>query len=231
MVADLHILDLGRRAYRPVLALQEALVAARVTGAIPDTLLLVEHDPVYTLGRRAQESHILFSTEQRARLGIEVVQTGRGGDVTYHGPGQLVGYPILSLAARGQGAVWYVCRLEQVLIRALAGFGVAAGCDAINRGVWVGAEKIAAIGVRVTRHITMHGFALNVNPAMEHYAGIVPCGIRERGVTALHRQRPDVGMDDVKRAVRDAFVAVFAYQHALTVEERGVLPAGNTIES
>jgi len=208
----LHVMDLGRQRYAPVHALQEQLVAERGAGSIPDTLVLVEHEPVYSMGRRAKDDNILASVEQRARLGIEVVHTGRGGDVTYHGPGQLVGYPILDLADHGGGAVWYVSHLEETLIRTLAAFGVEAGTDPINRGVWVGREKIAAIGVRISRKITMHGFALNVNPNMQHYDGIVPCGIQGRGVTALHRFRPDLSLADVARQVALMFQTVFGYE-------------------
>jgi lipoyl(octanoyl) transferase len=207
--AATSVLDLGRRAYRPCLALQEETVARRQRGEIPDTLLLVEHDPVYTLGRSGKEENVLLQADELARLGIEVIRTGRGGDVTYHGPGQIVGYPIVDLAARGAGVLWYVRALEDILVRTLSDFGVTAAGDARNRGVWVGREKIAAIGVRVTRHVTLHGFALNVRTDLAPYAGIVPCGIRDRGVTSLHRFVPDVTMEAAKRAVVRRFLEVF----------------------
>lgn len=205
----LDILDLGRRAYRPVLEMQERLVEERREGRIPDTLILVEHEPVYTLGRNADEKHIVASPEELSRLGIDVVKTGRGGDVTYHGPGQLVGYPILDLGARGEGAVWYVGALEELLIRVLADFGVQAGRDPVNRGVWVGARKIAAIGVRISRRITMHGFALNVCTDLSQYRGIIPCGLTGRGVTSLNLLAKGVTIPAVKTSVVERFKQIF----------------------
>ncbi|MCE9613693.1 MAG: lipoyl(octanoyl) transferase LipB [Lentisphaerae bacterium] len=217
MSTVLNVMDLGRQPYRPVLELQERLVAERVRGEIPDTLVLVEHEPVYTMGRRATEEHILATPEQLQRLGIDVVQTGRGGDVTYHGPGQLVGYPILHLGERGGGVVRYVSQLEQAILATLAGLGVTAGTDAINRGVWVGRHKIAAIGVRVTRLVSQHGFALNVNTNLAHYAGIVPCGLHDRGVTSLHLLRDAVTLEAVKAGFVKAFQREFGYDEVRQV--------------
>ena len=152
---------------------------------------------------------MLLPREELTRRGIEVVRIGRGGDVTYHGPGQLVGYPIIHLGERGKGVLWYVQALEQILVRVMADFGVQADTDRQNRGVWVGDEKIAAIGVRVTRRITMHGFALNVRTDLANYAGIVPCGITDKGVTSLHLLVPDVSMDAVKDVTVQRFREVF----------------------
>lgn len=207
----LRVTDLGRRAYRPVFELQERLVAERSRNEIPDTLLLVEHEPVYTLGRNAQENNVVASSEDLTRLGIEVVHTTRGGDVTYHGPGQLVGYPILDLGGRARQIAWYVGNLEEVLIRAVADYGLAGTRDRKNRGVWIGNEKIAALGVRIAGRVTMHGFALNVCANLEHYRGIVPCGIRGKGVTSLDRFVPGVTMDDAKEKVVARFAEVFEY--------------------
>jgi lipoyl(octanoyl) transferase len=212
----LHVRELGLRRYRPVLELQRELVEQRRAGTVPDTLLLVEHEPVYTLGRSAKAEHLLLGEAERARRGIEAVAVGRGGDVTYHGPGQLVGYPILDLGARERGLSWYVTQLEEVLIRTLADFGVAAGRDARNRGVWIGNAKIAAIGVRVTRRVTMHGFALNVNPDLREYDGIVPCGVRDADVTALERCVPGITVHDVKPCLVNRFADVFGYVRADT---------------
>lgn len=200
MVAPFELLDLGRRDYESTLALQEERVERRKAGG-PDCLILVEHEPVYTLGRNAKPDHILLSPDEMESRGIHTVQTGRGGDVTFHGPGQLVGYPILSLTERGQGVVWYVSQLEALLITTLAAFGIDAGVDSANRGVWVGDEKIAALGVRVTRGVTMHGFALNVRADLAWYSGIVPCGIVGKGVTSMHRRVPDITMEQVKQRV------------------------------
>ena len=208
----LRVLDLGRRPYGLMMRAQERLALARRRKVVPDLLLLLEHEPVYTLGRNALESHVLISERELRGRGLQVIRTGRGGDVTYHGPGQLVGYPILDLAARGEGPLWYVDALERTMVRALSGVGVEAGTDARNRGVWVGRDKIAAIGVRITRGITMHGFALNVCTDLRAYEGIVPCGLHDRGVTSVERMRPGVTMARVKTAVVAAFRRVFGYE-------------------
>ena len=211
MPFPLQVIDLGRRAYEPVLALQERLVEQRRQDEIPDTLLLVEHEPVYTLGRNACERHVLASAEELTHRGIRVIRTTRGGDVTYHGPGQLVGYPILDLRARGEGVLTHVGSLEKAIVRLLDGFGVAGATDRKNRGVWVGNDKIAALGVRVTRQVTMHGFALNVKMDLAPYRSIVPCGIEGRGVTSLHLFVPDVRAEDVRQRMIRCFCEVFGY--------------------
>jgi len=214
MGCALNIIDVGRCAYGETLDLQKETLEARRREQVPDTLILVEHDPVYTLGRAADSSNILVSAEELAQRGISVAETGRGGDVTYHGPGQLVCYPIISLDRRKKGPVWYVSSLERVLIETLARWGVAGTTDPKNRGVWVGDEKIAAIGVRITRRITMHGFALNVRTNMDHYEWMIPCGIRGKGVTSLHLLVPEIRMEDVKRRVVERFMDVFGYEKA-----------------
>lgn len=211
MERRLNVIDVGCQPYAETLALQERLVAARKADEIPDTLIFVEHTPVYTLGRSADRANILANESELAARGIEVHETGRGGDVTFHGPGQLVGYPILRLHMPDQGPVWFVSRLESALISTLAGFGVTAGTDKINRGVWVDQNKIAAIGVRITQHVTMHGFALNVTTDLSYYAGIVPCGIQSRGITKLEEFVPDIDMQDVKDAFLHQFVEYFDY--------------------
>ena len=198
-------------AYGPAFALQEQLVRQRLAGEIPDTLVLVEHDPVYTLGRNAKENNLLASKEKLAALGVEVVRTTRGGDITYHGPGQIVGYPILALGDRERGVSWYIDGLERALMLTLEVFGVQCGTDSRNRGVWVENNKIAAIGVRITRGITMHGFALNVCTDLRFYDAIVPCGIRDAGVTSLHLLRPGVTPAEVKTRLVRRFAEVFGY--------------------
>ena len=189
------------------------MVQRRRDGSIPDTLLLVEHDPVYTMGTSAVEADVLLSTEERVRKGVALVRTGRGGRVTYHGPGQLVGYPILKLKSSRQGPAWYVSRLEQVLSEVLADYGIRSAGDPRNRGVWVGDQKVAAIGVRITHRVTMHGFALNVTTDLAPYDGIIPCGIRDRGVTSLRHFVPGIRMKDVKSRVVAAFCRVFGYEY------------------
>ena len=187
-MSDLHAAWLGRVPYAEALRLQEACVAARRAGASPDTLVLLEHPPVITLGRSADRAHVLDAADALARRGIEVHECGRGGDVTYHGPGQLVGYPIVQLAPERRDVHRYLRDLEQALIDAAAELGVAAYRAAGLTGVWVGNEKLAAIGVRLsTGRVTSHGFALNVSADLAGFSSIVPCGIRGRGVTSLAR--------------------------------------------
>jgi lipoyl(octanoyl) transferase len=208
---NLRILDTGRISFERAFALQEEVVAARQRQEVPDTLILVEHDPVYTLGRNADPANVIASAEELVERGIAVVPTTRGGQVTYHGPGQLVGYPILDLVARGKGVLWYVEHLEMALIEVLDYFGLEGHTDSANRGVWIGDDKVAALGVRVTRHVTMHGFALNVTVNLSDYDGIVPCGIRDKGVTSLHRFKPDITLETVKPVVIKTFQDVFEY--------------------
>jgi lipoyl(octanoyl) transferase len=176
-------------AYADALALQRSLVDDRRAGRIGDTLLLLEHPPVLTLGVRGDggRNHILASAEDLAIRDIEVHEAGRGGDVTYHGPGQIVGYPIVDLNPHRRDVHRYVRDLETVLIRTADAYGINAHRVQGLTGVWVGDEKLAAIGVRIARWVTSHGFALNVNTNLDHFALIVPCGIANRGVTSMAR--------------------------------------------
>ena len=173
--------------YRAGLELMDQAVAQVKSGGA-ETLLLFEHPPVITLGRSADRGHVLAQPEWLRRLGVEVVDTGRGGDVTYHGPGQLVGYPVLDLNPDRRDVYRYVRDLEEVLLRTLADFGIRGQRAAGRTGVWVrdgGARKIAAIGVRISRWVTSHGFALNVAPDLAHFGWIVPCGIADAGVSSM----------------------------------------------
>jgi len=203
---------LGLVRYGEALALQQSLVDARRHGQVPDQLLLLEHPPVITLGARTRNrfDHVLATPSILAARGIELVETGRGGDVTYHGPGQLVGYPILDLKPDRCDVHRYVRDLEEVLIRAVAAFGIEAERLPGLTGAWVGGEKLAAIGVRISRWITSHGFALNVSTDLEAFSLIVPCGITDRGVTSIGRLlgRP-IPMSEVEAAVVRAFCDVF----------------------
>jgi lipoyl(octanoyl) transferase len=185
----LDVRRLGRVPYADALALQRSLVEDRRAGRIPDTLLLVEHPHVLTLGVRGDggRSHILATADALAARGIEVHEAGRGGDITYHGPGQIVGYPIIDLNPDRRDVHRYVRDLETVLIRAAADYGIQAGRVEGLTGVWVGNEKLAAIGVRIARWITSHGFALNVATDLDCFNLIVPCGIADRGVTSISR--------------------------------------------
>ncbi len=200
---------LGTVGYLDAWELQRRLVDARRDGAISDTLLLLEHPPVYTMGRRTDRAHLLWDAEERASRGIDLVEVDRGGDVTYHGPGQLVGYPIVRLAS-SRSVVGYVRALEAALIDALGALGVQARRSEGYTGVWVGNEKIAAIGVRVAvGGVTSHGFALNVHPDLGDFGGIVPCGISDRGVCSLATLGFDVDLDIVAAHVVTAFSQVF----------------------
>ena len=181
-------IDWGRTPYTPAWHQQEDFVARRLAGGIGDTLVFTEHEPVYTLGvRLGAARHLLWDAAELARRGIEVVETNRGGDITYHGPGQIVGYPILSLAPR-KDLHAYLRFLEQVLINALGNLGLAAARRPGQTGIWLGPRKIAAIGVAVKRWVTYHGFALNVNNDLTLFAGIVPCGITDGTVTSMRQE-------------------------------------------
>jgi len=203
--------------YGDAFEMQRARRDAVERGEAPDTVFLLEHAPVVTLGRKADAAHVLAPPEKLAELGVALCPSDRGGDVTYHGPGQLVGYPILHLAQRGMGVLDYIQAVEESLIRALAACGLAqAGRDARNRGVWVGNDKIAAIGIRVSHQVTAHGFALNVNTRLADYAGIVPCGLADAGVTSLARSLGRaVDMAIVKQQVVAAFGVVFGYDEVV----------------
>jgi lipoyl(octanoyl) transferase len=210
MTRPLTVQRLGRIAYSDALALQEELLEQRTAGRIADTLLLLEHEPaVITLGRGAKEEHVLLSREALGLQGIEVHETGRGGDVTYHGPGQLVAYPIIDLKPDRQDVRKYVAALEEVMIRVAGSYGITAGRVAGLNGAWVGSNKLGAVGVRIRRWVTMHGLALNVSTALDAFDLIVPCGIRDRGVTSLEREldRP-VAMDEVIDRTIEAFTEV-----------------------
>jgi lipoate-protein ligase B len=191
----------GRMPYGDALALQKETVRRRVAKEIPDTLLLVEHPPVITLGKMAKREHLLGS-----RPDVEVVETPRGGDVTYHGPGQIVGYPILDLTALNQDLKRYLGKLEEVMIRAVARYGVQAGRQEGMTGAWVGDRKIGAIGVRVEKWVTSHGFALNANNDLSGFDLIIPCGLRGKGVTSIARETGrEVDLDELRRSVAEIF--------------------------
>ena len=208
--AELEVLRLGRVPYGEALRRQEERVALRQRGEARDSLFLLEHPPVITLGRGADRSHLLFPERELNRRGIEVFETGRGGDVTYHGPGQLVGYPILLLPPDRRDLHRLLRDVEEVLLGVAADFGIEARREAGLTGIWVGREKLAAIGMRVARWVTSHGFALNVGADLSGFDWIVPCGIRGKGVTSLQRLlgRP-VAMDEAADSVERSFRRVF----------------------
>jgi lipoyl(octanoyl) transferase len=215
----LEVRRLGRMAYGDALALQRSLVDDRKADRVDDLLLLVEHPHVLTLGVRGDggRSHILASPETLASRGVEVSETGRGGDVTYHGPGQIVGYPIVDLKPDRCDVHRYVRDIEEALIRTAADYGVTAERVSGLTGVWVGDEKLAAIGVRISRWVTSHGFAFNVTTDLSYFNLIVPCGIADRGVTSLEKL---LGRQVDREDVEDRIVAHFAH-----VFERNVVVA------
>ncbi len=201
---------LGRVEYDHAWAIQRELVASRQAGHAPDTLLLLEHPPVITLGRSGETAHLLGSEAELERRGVALVETDRGGDITFHGPGQIVGYAIVDLAPRGRDLHRYLRDLESVLIRALAEFGIVAGRVEGLTGVWVGDAKVAAIGIRVARWVTHHGFALNVDTDLSYFDLIVPCGIADRRVTSMKALLGDaIDREDVENALACAFELVF----------------------
>lgn len=204
----LIVFHLGRMDYNPALALQRRVHARVVVDEMPPTLLLLEHPHVYTLGRRGSDADILIGPERRAELGVDVAHVDRGGEVTYHGPGQLVGYPIINLKEWGGGPLRYVRALEGMLIATLAELGIVAESEDRPTGVWIDNAKIAAIGVRVSRGVTTHGFALNVDPDLSYFDQIVPCGDPEAQVTSMADQgQADVDVASVVSIVARQFGA------------------------
>ena len=192
----IKIRDLGLQPYWDVWQLQKEMQLKRIHDEIDDTLILVEHDPVYTLGKNADENHLLQSRNKS----VDVFNIERGGDITFHGPGQLVGYPILDLSNYKKSVSWYMRSLEHITIDVLKEYGIKAKRTEGLTGVWVGDEKIAALGVRISRWVTMHGFALNVNTDLTFYDGIIPCGIFDHGVTSMEQHLGYLlNMEDVKK--------------------------------
>ena len=198
--------------YSEALAMQRALVEERRADRVPDLLILLQHPAVITLGVKGDggRSNVVAAPDRLSELGIAVEETGRGGDVTYHGPGQIVGYPILDLRPDRQDVHRYVRDLEEVMIRTCADYGLEAGRVAGLTGTWIGAEKIGAIGVRISRWITSHGFAFNVSTRLDHFQLIVPCGITDRGVTSLEKATGrTISIEEVEGRIVQHFAAVF----------------------
>ncbi len=229
------VVDVGRTSYDACWEMQRELVELRASGRVPDLLLLTEHPHVYTIGKTGNEKHLRVRRSELERDGIPVVHTDRGGDITYHGPGQLVGYPILDLHCVLPDLDRYLRGLEEIIMRALDRFSLRGSRMEGYTGVWVGEEKICAIGIKTTRWITMHGFALNVNTDLSYFAKIIPCGISDKGVTSMERRlgRP-VRMSDVASVVDNEFVSYFGYRKAeggmsallQLLEEVGIRRAG-----
>ena len=180
MAIAYNIIDLGISEFKDTWNLQKELQKKRILGEIEDQLILVEHPAVYTLGKNASREHIL-----KKREGVSVIQTDRGGNITFHGPGQLVGYPIVDLSFYKRSITWYMRELEQLMIDVLKEYGIEGSTKKGLTGTWVKNHKIAALGVRISRWVTMHGFSLNINPDLKYYQDIVPCGIEGYGVTSM----------------------------------------------
>lgn len=209
----LQFQDLGNAPYQQTWDMQKEMQSQRINNKIDDTVLLVEHEPVYTFGKNANENHLL----QNYPEDVKVFHVERGGDITFHGPGQLVGYPIIDLHNYKMSISWYMRSLEAVIINTLNHYGIAAEHKKGLTGVWVKEEKIAALGVRISRWVTMHGFALNVNTELHYYDGIIPCGIFEYGVTSMKNiLGTSIKMDEVKKLLIKEFNMVF---HCKTDED------------
>lgn len=215
----LLVVDLGRLDFTEALELQRAVSAARITGAVPDdVLLLVEHPPVVTLGRSTKGDNLLISEALLTARGVERYEIERGGDATFHGPGQLVGYPIVDLKQHTQDLHWYLRQVEQVLIVALGGVGLKAGRVAKYTGVWIGDRKIASIGVHARDWVTRHGFALNVDTDLSYFDLFTPCGIPDVVMTSTRRELGDAAptFEEVSTLVASAFARVFSLESVPT---------------
>ena len=208
MAVTYNIQDLGKSHYNDAWELQKRLQSQRISGQIDDQLLLVEHFPVYTLGKNTPKEHLLTKESDN----ISIIQTDRGGDITFHGPGQLVGYPILDLNQYKRSISWYMRELEQLIIDVLKEYDINAGRKKGLTGVWVKGKKIAALGVRISKWVTMHGFSLNINPDLKYYQGIIPCGITEYGVTSMADLLNDdvPNMSEIKYTLVKHFIAIFS---------------------
>ena len=202
--------DLGRTSYEKVWDLQKKIFTLRLREKISDVLILNEHDHVYTIGKSGSENHLLANRDELRRNKVEIFQIDRGGDITYHGPGQLVGYPILNLNDYYPDIHRYLRDLEDVIMQILSEFGIEAGRDKNYTGVWVKNEKIAAIGVKVSKWITMHGFALNVSTELRYFDRIIPCGIFHRGITSMERiTQRKITLEEVAGRVSGIFGKIF----------------------
>jgi len=203
-----NIIDLGMSRYEDAWKLQKQLQSQRISGQIEDHLLLVEHFPVYTLGKNSPKEHLLVQESES----IAIIQTDRGGNITFHGPGQLVGYPILDLNQYKKSVSWYMRELEQLIIDVLKDYDINACRKDGLTGVWVGDKKIAALGVRISKWVTMHGFSLNINPDLKYYQGIIPCGISDYGVTSMAKLLGENGpsMNDIKETLVKHFISKFS---------------------
>ena len=216
----LLISNIGRTRYADAWAVQQEIWKLRHENAIQDILLLTEHEHVYTLGKSTDDNHLLASEEELKISGTDVFHIDRGGDITYHGPGQIVGYPIINLNNYFLDIHRYMRSLEEVIIQTLAKFRIVAEREKDLTGVWVNNEKIAAIGVKVSRWVTMHGFALNVTTDLSKFDRIIPCGIFHKGVTSMQQYLGEVDIEAVQQALGDSFAEVFGCQSHMDWKNR-----------
>ncbi len=204
--------DLGLVDYKEAWDLQKKIFELRRGNQIPDTFFMLQHPHTYTLGKVADKSNLLSSEEQLKDARVSVYEIDRGGDITYHGPGQIVGYPIISLSGWKEDTHLYLRSLEEIIIQTLSSYGIESGRNPKYTGVWIGDRKIAAIGIKVSRWITMHGFAFNINTDLSFFNGIIPCGIKEKEVTSLQKELGrEIDIEEVKNILLEKFTEVFGY--------------------
>lgn len=224
MLRNLLYIDLGLIDYSEAWELQKNLHQKRVEKRIDDVLLLLEHPHTYTLGKTAHKEHLIGSDEYLKEKNISVFEIDRGGDITYHGPGQIVGYPVICLSDWKEDSHKYLRALEQVIIDVLAEFEIAAGRNEKYTGVWIDERKIAAIGIKISRWVTMHGFAFNIKPDLSLFKGIVPCGISDKDVTSLYQEvKKEISIQNLKTTLLEKFVFVFDYQKFRQINKKELI--------
>ena len=212
--------DLGKIDYKSAWDLQKEIFDLRLHNKTDDTLFLLEHLHTYTLGKVAEKENLISTNEQLKELGISVYEIDRGGDITYHGPGQIVGYPIIKLSDWKEDTHEYLRALEEVIIKTCSDYGLNTNRNPKYTGVWLGEKKVAAIGIKVSRWITMHGFAFNVNTDLNYFGGIIPCGIRDKDVTSLQRELgKEIEINEVKEKLVKNFQNVFSYNEFIVKEK------------
>jgi lipoate-protein ligase B len=216
--------DLGFIDYKEAWDLQKSIFNKRLSGEIPDTFFMLEHPHTYTLGKVAEKENLISNDDQLKELGISVYEIDRGGDITYHGPGQIVGYPIINLKDWKEDTHEYLRGLEEIIIQTCSHYGISSERNSKYTGVWIGNRKIAAIGIKVSRWITMHGFAFNVNTDLNYFGGIIPCGIKDKDVTSLQRElNKQLDIQEVKEVLLQNFKKYFGYSSLQIIDRKEYL--------
>ncbi len=219
----LYYCDLGFIDYKEAWDLQRETFELRVKNKIPDVIYLLEHPNTYTLGKTADHNNLVGSEEYLSTNKISVYDIDRGGDITYHGPGQVVGYPIINLTAWKQDTHKYLRALEETIIQTCSGYGITGGREPKYTGVWVEDRKIAAIGIKVSRWVTMHGFAFNVNTDLSFFSGIIPCGISDKDVTSIRREiKSEIPINEIKTKIVKNFAGIFGYEDVTQVKKEEI---------